>query len=313
MNTTIAKLVVCLVVIIHVILVARSHLSRASLETTKTVESTEPRLVLPNLLVAGVQKGGTTTISGILSSEHVCAPIKHPDEPDYFEKETHFFDHGTNHSVHDYAWRYAHCANAPFVLDATPNYINQARRIYDFYAQHGDPSQLKVILSLREPVDRELSLYYFMARLAREQPIPDWVEPVVADDGSIKPLEMYLDETLWGHLPYSYGMYGKCLPEWFELFDRQQILVVSFHELEENPAMFLHRIQSFLGLPDFDGDIPVLNGGKKHHALSCALAQRLSQAFQASNEALYALLDQYPGPLMEARPFPRFQEPSCEK
>ena len=44
-------------------------------------------------------------------------------------------------------------------MDATPDYLTYPERIYETYSQANALPTLKVMLVIREPVSRELSLY----------------------------------------------------------------------------------------------------------------------------------------------------------
>ena len=271
----------------------------------------EAPLNLPNLFIAGVQKGGTTTIAGILANEtQVCGPRRFPDERPAFAKEVHFFDHKLRlqKGVHFLASRYRDCHHR-YVIDATPDYLRNAEEIYHFYEAHGDPSKIKIVLSLREPVSREISLYHYMVQLAKEDDAA-WLRAVVDDNNKTIPFEEYYQRRLVPHLPNLFGMYHRHLLEWFKFFDRDQILILSFDELALNGTTYMQRIYDFLDLGIFQGKVPHLNAASGID-IPCRLRRKLAKAFAQPNEKLYELLENSPGPSMEERPFPRFHEEGC--
>ncbi|KAL7558762.1 hypothetical protein ACA910_010071 [Epithemia clementina (nom. ined.)] len=130
------------------------------------------------------------------------------------------------------------------------------------------------------------------------------------------------------------GLYVLWLRQWFTLFDRpRQIWVVPYDQVLHNQTLFLDQLHEFLNLSSYnDNDDdedknqdsnrrrrrppsqPQYSLGKhnqKHtpneDKPSCAIQESLYRYFEPYNEQLYQLLDQYPGPSFETRPFPRFQ------
>lgn len=116
------------------------------------------------------------------------------------------------------------------------------------------------------------------------------------------------------------GLYGPLLRRWIAAMPgrRSQILVLSYDELLEDQASVLRRINGFLGLTDQNdashelvNEIPIRN---KFSTLlynstetSCSYQDDLAALFEESNQQLYQLLRQNPGPSTEERPFRRFQ------
>eukprot|EP00804_Cyclotella_cryptica_P030713 CCRYP_009150-RB/>CCRYP_009150-RB protein AED:0.27 eAED:0.26 QI:0/-1/0/1/-1/0/1/0/137 len=105
-----------------------------------------------------------------------------------------------------------------------------------------------------------------------------------------------------------HGLYANHLQNWFERFDRNQIIVLSYDELCTNPEKLQGRIQSFLGVavPGHIRRINSNNSLQKVEILSNEPRQQLESFMKPHNERLYELLEANPGPSMEQRPFPKF-------
>ena len=155
---------------------------------TRTNKTTTPDWILPNVLLAGVQKSGTTAVFEYLrrtfgsrntstpTHDHpLCIARILPGMRHYQNKEPHFFnDVSFRKGVSYYSSLYEHCQPqspspefTPLILDATPNSFTRADRIAHFYKTHATPEQfrsLKILIILREPVRRELSWYHHMER-----------------------------------------------------------------------------------------------------------------------------------------------------
>lgn len=187
---------------------------------------------------------------------------------------------------------------------------------------------VKIIVILREPVSRELSLYNHLAfecrRLGTAESgarIPcgyEWHRQVEKSDGSVMSFD---DFVLERSIPAfgrdagpgrstRHGMYALHLRQWFDLFDREQILVLSYDEMLNHPETFQGRIQTFLG-HKISGRMNPSNVNDSSHKVrhpTPEAKEALLSVLSPLNSKLYELLDANPGPLMEKRPFPKFNE-----
>lgn len=84
------------------------------------------------------------------------------------------------------------------------------------------------------------------------------------------------------------------------------MLLLDFDELQDTPEKVQWRIRQFLG-KDVPGELPRLRGKTKTTRVPRLASQVLEPIFEVKNQELYQFLDLYPGPWMEARPFPRFE------
>ena len=304
-------------------------------------------LVLPNVLLAGRAKSGTTAVASWLFSTHpVCSAQTFGDEPNWYAKEVHFFDKEERFKLGPefYASRFARCNSSRLVMDATP-YYSIPEKIVDWYNRYlpslvsttttdvssteGRDSGLKVMLILREPVSRELSLYnhnkhvHQLKRRNRHQAwsnmsqwnsFDEYVDRVLLPNN-----ETLISNPVGGKCSISLclSFYSVILARWFDRMPRNQTLLLSYQEFRSDPATFMRRIEDFLGLPPH-GDRAMPSGGLVDNPVktslpSCRSRNKLTRFFQPSNEDLYALLEQNPGPPMEQRPFPEFELADCEE
>ena len=111
------------------------------------------------------------------------------------------------------------------------------------------------------------------------------------------------------------GLYSLFLKEWFQMFERHQILVLSYDELKQNPSSCLDRLKRFLCLPTDavkPGKLHQTNGkptSEKHP--TCHTQTMLAKNYAPFNEELYKLLEDNRGTAAEQHPFPRFQLGKC--
>jgi len=279
------------------------------------------QFALPTWCFYTQQKAGTTSIASLLHSNGICSAQVFPGEPEFYDKEVHFFDHQNRYDegIEFYAKRFKKCArqNKQFIMDATPNYLNQARRVYKTYtnekAQKSAIKSLKLICILREPVSRELSLYNHKVTLFTQGSKDDWLMDVVHENSTIKTFDEYSDELAREIRSFprgAFGLYVDHLKEWVEWFDRKNLLILSYDELLQQPSMVMQRIGHFLGI-NLAGSFSHENTNERPNKVkevSLHAKQVLGSLFKDKNEELYKFIRDSSGPPMEQNPFPRFKD-----
>ena len=188
---------------------------------------------LPDFLVLGTQKGGTTTLQLLLN--------QHPGLFLAPGKEVHYF---SKHWEQSPAWYASH------FKDARPG--QRRGDITPFYLFHPQAPQrihsllpnAQMIVLLRDPVERALSQYFHSVRLG--------LEPLPMREGlAAEPERLQREESLHlqEHSYVSRSRYLEQLDRYRELFPDQQLLVLKSEAFFADPATTWKRIESFLGLP----------------------------------------------------------------
>lgn len=184
--------------------------------------------MLPNFLVIGSQKAGTTSLHRVLSRHpEIFMPEK--KELNFFFKEGEY-EKGIGYYEHYFEGT---PADAKAVGEASPGYIchpEAAARI----AFH--IPDIKLIVTVRNPIDRAYSQYWSDRR--------NLSQPLSFEQAA----ERYLETSYGlGRVGYfSRGVYAPYIREYLEHFERSQLLVLSFDELSERPADFYRRCFEFL-------------------------------------------------------------------
>jgi hypothetical protein len=200
-------------------------------------------VVLPNFLVIGAQKAGTSWLSHRLS--------QHPDvwlsnsEIHYFDKEYNFA-RGTEW----YEEHFATVKDEKAIGEKTPDYlwangIGVEGHLPDVHINiHRTLPHARLIVSLRNPVERAISAVNHIVRSGRISPLHRLDDLLVGD-------KQYLVQ---GHGVIDYGRYHSQLRAYLEYFDRSQLLVLIFEEdVIENPTAGLSKVCDFLDVdPSFD-------------------------------------------------------------
>lgn len=243
--------------------------------------------VLPDFLVIGAMKAGSTTLHQYI--------VNHPNVIPAAIKEVHYFDYY-------YGSHFWYRSNFPkkddmnkngisFVTgEATPQYIFHTltpKRVYDLMPN------VKLMAVLRNPIDRAFSHYNHNVRKGneslsfedalfnREEELNREHEKLVSNkDCDIVFYERY------NYL--NYGKYAEQLSEWFKFFPKEQFYICKTEDLSTDTLM---QMYDFLGLPPFNpGKIGSLNTGK-YASMEPSTREKLIKFFAPHNAKLSALLD----------------------
>ncbi len=246
-------------------------------------------------MVIGAQKAGTTSLYAYLST--------HPDIFPAAQKEIHYFDMHYSEGEHWYR------AMFPTRRRIAAAARDDGRRIVTgeaspYYLFHPLAAQraartlpdARLVVLLRDPVERAWSHYRHEVRAGREQ--LSFADALAAEPQRLAGAEAALRAGLanaatLAHRTSSYiarGRYAQQLSRWLEHFPREQLLVVQAEDLFEEPVREFGRVVEHLGVaqmaePRFD----VYNAGRPTPIDRDASAY-LADVFREPNAELEDLL-----------------------
>lgn len=246
---------------------------------------------LPDYLILGAQKAGTTTIYDNL--------LKHPAVQPSSIKEVHFFDNNWHRGSHWYQAHFPVRSSAPAAGDARK--ITGEGSPYYLYHPHV-PLRVKeliptakLIVVLRNPVDRAYSHYQHEVRKGRETlPFEKAVElepeRLAGEWEKIKKDPGYISFALQHFSYLTRGSYAEQLERWFKVFPRDQFLILSSDELNQEFATTFERLLVFLGLSPKELASPKRSNVGTYQKMSDKTRERLLELFQSQNQDLENLL-----------------------
>lgn len=217
--------------------------------------TTNPLRMTPDFIIIGAQKGGTTSLYRYLIQHPCVAPI--------YIKEPHFFDIFFHKGI---GWYRAH-----FPTSVEKYYVELTRK-HDFITGEASPYYLyhplaakrvaktlphaKLIVVLRNPVDRAYSHYQHQLRQPGVEPLP-FEEAIEAETKRLAGEEEKIlrDEKYvsFNHRHYSYlarGTYIHQVPAWMDLFPKEQILILKSEDLYTKPGTIVEQTLDFLHIPN---------------------------------------------------------------
>lgn len=187
---------------------------------------------LPNTFIVGVQKAGTTSLNNWLA--------QHPDI--YAPLELKDVDYFTNPAI---------AANAKEQLEedfASHNgekVILQSQVNYMFYSKalgriKALTPQAKLIVILRDPVDRAMSAYRYFKKMGKED---REIEEALLYKPK-KQISYSKDNNDFTYIEHS--MYGRQLEAVYQRFNPENVLLLQFEELVSRPQQLTTKVFNFL-------------------------------------------------------------------
>lgn len=203
-----------------------------------------------NLIVIGAQKAGTSSLHKMLSQHPLLVP---PSK----KKELHFFDNDELYRksdievYHDFFPSFIFSKDK-LLFETTPSYIYHplcAERIYKY-----NPN-VKLILVLREPASRALSawnMYNQLIAAGRTTRFSQVYKRPESFEACINQELENIDSVGWETNPAALvkrGVYYEQIENYFQLFSRDQLLILENKELRHDLGAVSQKVCTFLEIP----------------------------------------------------------------
>ena len=288
--------------------------------------------LLPNVLFVGPPNSGVEAVTEWLGhNTNICTPaINLQGQYETKGGAVGYFNRPgpKKEGLNWYTKRWKHCGDDhPMVMDPSPLYMHVPRPIHDFYSKHAvhkhaTTKHLKIVIILREPTELAYLEYTHNSYHTKKT-----FDQYVNDIGA---------HCLLGQKPPnkkencqipSFVHQATYMNMWLKWFDRSQILVLSFDELETKPENALRRLEIFLGydihkkgvtkllLPtsakaSISGDGSTI---QPQNMPTCEGQSVLQTIMEDYNEELYDLLKKHKKrqPHIEQVPFPKYELGPC--
>jgi hypothetical protein len=187
-------------------------------------KGTKESAMLPNFLIIGAPRAGTTWIdTNLRLHPGVCMAQK---------KEVNYFDLHYDLGIDWYQAHFRHCRGEAAVGEASPDYLHGQWSENDIPALiYKALPDVKLIACLRNPVDRAFSRY---------------LNAFAKHDYNLA----FDFEQKLAHRPQFIreGFYYDHLQRFLKWFPRDQLLVVFFDDLRNDPKGFMSQIYEFIGV-----------------------------------------------------------------
>ena len=250
--------------------------------------------VLPDFVIIGAQKAGTTSLYNFITSHPTIAPAS--------RKELHYFS--IRYDLGGLWYR----SNFPTNLSRRRHYKKTGQKLlsgeaspsYLFYPRvpgrmRKDLPNAKLIVILRNPVDRAYSHYQHTLRQNDETLSFEKAVELEEERCAIEREQMIKDPGFVSndYRRYSYlsiGVYADHLERWFKHYDRKQFLILAAEDLRKNPQRILDQVFNFLEVSPFQiGDARDKNVGS-YEKMNEGTRKLLVGYFKPHNERLCSML-----------------------
>ena len=154
---------------------------------------------------------------------------------------------------------------------------------------------VKLIVILRNPVDRAYSQYHHTMRMNKEtlpfeKAIEAEEERCAGERERLVKDPYFVTRSYQAHSYIARGHYADQLENWFRYYDRKQFLILATEDFHKNPQLTLDQIFDFLGVSSFQTEnLRNLNVGE-YKEMNADTRKFLIKYFKPHNERLYRLL-----------------------
>lgn len=188
----------------------------------------------PNFFIVGAIKSGTSSLYAYLKNIPgiYMSPVK---EPNYFSVYTIPDNHRVNpiRQQQRYLKLFSKVKDEKIIGEASPNYLTdpQAPELI-----HKVSPNAKILISLRDPIERLFSYYLMIARLGDTH--KSFQQEVLE--------AMKLDDPKKSQLGLRGGLYYDCVKRYYSIFGESQVKIIIFEEFIKTPKDTVASILKFL-------------------------------------------------------------------
>ena len=245
------------------------------------------RRPLPDFLLIGAQRGGTTSLYRYLATHPSVAPA--------LGKELQYF---TLHHGRGEAWYRSHfpvTAGSTLTFEATPYYLFHPLAPERAAATVGGA---RMVVLLRDPAARAFSHHRHnvsrgLEPLGFEAALDAEPDRLAGEEQRLLEDPGYVSRS---HRLFSYvgrGLYVDQLERWFSHFPREQVLVLASEDLYRQPGPTYRSVLDFLGLAPLElPAYPVHTRSSGSTSMAPSTRRRLDERFAPHNRRLAELLGQ---------------------
>ncbi len=190
---------------------------------------------LLDLMIVGAQKSYTTSLKAYLG-EHPSI-VTHPQQEMAYFSDEYEYAAGYKKALTHYYNGMGHLDKKKMMAKNAFLYTSEKaiERLHEY-----NPN-CKLILSLRNPVDRAYSSYLMEYNYVDvEFPFEEIKQVVTTADVNYFPFKLFIDA----------GNYAKHLKNIYKYFPKEQVKVVLCEEIKEDPVKVCHEIFHWLGVDD---------------------------------------------------------------
>ena len=246
--------------------------------------------ILPSFIIVGAVRCGTTSLYYNICEHSSVLPASY-DEIGYFDSN---YELGINWYKSMFPTKFQKekielKTGICITGEDTPFYFWDKKAIKRIKQ---DIPEVKIIILMRNPIDRAYSNYHLGVRLGAES--------LTFEESIKKEMELLIknnelendsiEKFLRSRSYIAKGLYYQQIKNWFNEFSKEQILVLTTENLAIKPHQTLKQIFNFLGLPN--EQIQNIQNRKvgNYQKMDNGTREILKKIFQPHNEKLFKIL-----------------------
>ena len=252
----------------------------------------------PHFIIIGVGRAGTTALYSYLIQHPSIHPALADDEK--LASDIHFFEYMESDSI---SWYKSHFPILLPKLNSQKHHKITGEYTSTYFYHPDVPERIyqllpkvKLIVILRNPIDKIYSTYYQQFRYGEVS--TSFEETIDAELRRIKILEdnpdlrsqhpgfsNFISQNILRH-----GIYADYFINWFELFNKKQILILNADDLKKNTENTLQQVFEFLGVENHTIENLSHISARKYPKLNDITRKKLIEFYKPHNERLNKLL-----------------------
>ena len=204
----------------------------------------------PDFLIIGAMKCGTTSLYQYLTMHPQVAAANH--------KELHYFDMNFDKGLNWYFDQFPQNKENKITGEATPFYIfspDIPKKVFQLFPK------IKLIVLLRNPVERAISHYYYFdlrnrrRRHDNKEIKLEFDQIFEIEKKRMDDLDAFFQAFTFGEIQFyctGLGIYINQIKRWREYFPECQMLIIDSDNLLNDTANTVNKVFEFLGLPNYN-------------------------------------------------------------
>lgn len=255
-----------------------------------THESTAFMRLMPDFFITGSSRTGKTTLLNYLT--------QHPQIFRSYMIETSYFDLNYNLGIRWYKSNFPTRMQLHYSKFMTNDefHIGESVHIHSPFVPeriHEIISNPKIVILLRNPIDRAYSYYQKSVEIGKEQfsfeeALQKEEERFQQDQKTLDISPVYYENFRQWYLYKTTGIYINFLKNWVKFFPKKNMLFLKTEDLFSNPSLTVNHVLSFLNLKHLK-NLKIQNHSNKQNIASIKPATReeLAEYFKPNNLELY--------------------------
>ena len=246
---------------------------------------------LPYFIIIGVGRAGTTALYSYLIQHPSIHPALNDDNK--LASDIHFFEYMISDDIQWYRSHFPILSSKQITGEFTSTYIyhpDVPKRIFNLLPQ------IKLIVILRNPIDKAYSTYYQQFRYGECS--TTFEETIEAEFQRMNLLKKFPEinssnpdfSNSVAHNIIRHGIYADYLENWLNIFNKDQLLILNADDLKQYTEKTLEHVFNFLNVSNHNIKNTSKISARKYPSMDNSTRKKLIDFYKPHNQRLNKLL-----------------------